>query len=69
MRAHYAISVIVIVLVAFGVKLFFWSAPTAEADTPSVESIRIDVSQMYKNADLPEQEIHDMTFVFATKED
>ena len=69
MRAHYAISIVVIVLVAFGAKLFFWSAPTAEADTPSVESIRIDVSQMYKHADLPEQEIHDMTFVFATKED
>jgi hypothetical protein len=67
MRAHYAIALVVIVLVAFGVKLFFWSAPTAEADTSSVESMRID--EMYKNADLPEQEIHDMTFVFATKED
>jgi ABC-type phosphate transport system auxiliary subunit len=69
MRAHYVIAVVVVVLVAFGVKLFFWSAPPAEADTRSVESMRIDVSQMYKNTDLPEQEIHDMTFVFATKND
>jgi ABC-type phosphate transport system auxiliary subunit len=69
MRAHYVIAVVVVVLVAFGAKLFFWSAPTAEADTRVVESMRIDVSQMYKNADLPDQEIHDMTFVFATKED
>jgi hypothetical protein len=69
MRAHYAIAVVAIVLVALAVKLFFWSAPTAEADTRLIESMRIDVSQMYKNADLPEQEIHDMTFVFATKDD
>ena len=69
MRAHYAIAVVAIVLVALAVKLFFWSAPTAEADTRLIESMRIDVSQMYKNADLPEQEILDMTFVFATKDD
>ena len=67
MRAHYAIAVVAIVLVALAVKLFFWSAPTAEADTRSVESMRID--KMYKNAALPVQEIHDMTFVFATKDD
>jgi len=67
MRAQYAIAVVVVILVAFGVKLFFWSTPTAEADTSSVETMRID--EMYKNADFPQQEIIDLTFVFATKED
>ena len=67
MRAHYAIAVVAMVLVAFGVKLFFWSASPAEADTRSIESMRID--DMYKNADFPQQEIIDLTFVFATKDD
>jgi hypothetical protein len=32
MRAHHAIAVVAVILISFGVKMFFFSAPTAEAD-------------------------------------
>ena len=64
MRAHYAIGIVAIVLIGFGLKLIFFSAPPAEA--VAVESARIDVSQMHQNIkNIPEQKMHDMTFVFS----
>jgi len=33
MRIHHAIAVIAVILISFGVKLFFFSPPTAEAAT------------------------------------
>ena len=64
MRAHHAIAIVAIVLIGFGLKLTFFSAPPAEADVRSVESI--DVSQMHQNIkNLPTQKVHDMTFVFS----
>ena len=62
MRAHHAIVVVAIVLIGFGLKLTFFSAPPAEADV--LESI--EVFQMNQNIEnLPTQKLHDMTFVFS----
>ena len=66
MRAHHAIAIVAILLIGFGLKLTFFSAPPAEADARSVESVRMDVFQMQQNIrNLPEQKMHDMTFVFS----
>jgi len=64
MRAHHAIGIVAVILVGFGLKVLFFSAPLAEADLRSVRSVDMDISQMHqKNKNLPEQKIHDMTFV------
>jgi hypothetical protein len=42
MRAHHAIAIVAIILIGFGLKLTFFSAPPAEADARSVESVRMD---------------------------
>ena len=66
MRAHHAIGIVAVILVGFGLKLLFFSAPIAEADLLGVRSVGIDISQMHQNnKTLPEQKIHDMTFVFS----
>ena len=66
MRAHQAIGIVAVILVGFGLKVLFFSAPLAEADLRSVRSVDMDISQMHqKNKNLPEQKIHDMTFVFS----
>ena len=41
MRAHHAIAVVAVILISFGVKMFFFSAPTAEAD---VKNSRISLA-------------------------
>jgi hypothetical protein len=66
MRAHHVIAVVAVILVGVGVKLIFFTAPTAEADTLSIKSVGVDVSQLHQKVkNLPVQKIHDMTFVFA----
>ena len=66
MRAHHAIGIVAVILVGFGLKLLFFSAPIAEADLLGVRSVGMDISQMHQNnKTLPEQKIHDMTFVFS----
>ena len=61
MRARYAAAVVALVLVGFAAKLFFFSAPPAEA-----EAIHgLDISQMHIGKDIPVQKLHDMTFVFS----
>jgi len=72
MRTHHVIAIIAVILVGFGVKLFFFSAQTAEADllsvtgSLSVKSVSMDVSQISQNIkNLPEEKIRDMTFVFS----
>jgi hypothetical protein len=65
MRVHHGIAIVAILLIGFGLKLTFFSAPRAEADAPSVETVRMDISQMHQNIkNLSEQRMHDMTFVF-----
>jgi hypothetical protein len=69
MRAHHGIiAAVAVVLVGFGVKLIFFSEPTAEAKLLSVKSVSMDISEIHRNTNtknLPVQNIHDMTFVFA----
>jgi hypothetical protein len=65
MRAHHAIAIAAVLLVGFGLKLVFFSAP-AGADVASVKNVGVDVSQMHRNIkNLPAEKFHDMTFVFS----
>jgi hypothetical protein len=66
MRAHHAIAVVTVILIGFGLKLGFFSGPTAEADVSSVKNVNIDISQMHRNIkNLPAEKFQDMTFVFS----
>jgi hypothetical protein len=66
MRAHHAIAVLTVILVGFGLKLTFFSAPIAAAVVGSTKSVSIDVSEMqHKIKNLPVENFHDMTFVFS----
>jgi hypothetical protein len=65
MRVHHVIAVVAVILVGVGVKLTFFGAPTAEADSRSIKSVSVDISQMRQNIkNLPVQKFHDMTLVF-----
>ena len=65
MRAHHVIAVVAVILVGVGVKLIFFTAPTAEADPLFIKSVGVDVSQLHQNVkNLPVQKSHDMSFVF-----
>ena len=67
MRTHPAIAVVTIILVGFGLKLTFFSAPIATADVGSTKGVSIDVAVMHKNIkNLPVEKFHDMTFVFSS---
>jgi hypothetical protein len=46
LSAHYVIAITAILLISFGIKMFFLSAPTAEADTIAVRSTSMDAHQM-----------------------
>jgi hypothetical protein len=69
MRTHHAIAVVAVILISFGVKMFFFSAPTAEADIHAGPSASMDVLKILTNhphgKDLSVQKMHDMTFVFS----
>jgi hypothetical protein len=69
MRVHHAIAIVAVILIGFGVKVLFLPTPGAEADIRAVQSSSINVLQMHLDflnmRDLPLQELHDMTFVFA----
>ena len=66
MRTRHVVTLFAVILVGFGVKLIFFSAPAAEADLLSVKIGSMDVSQMHQNIKkLPVEKIHDMTFVFS----
>jgi predicted acyltransferase len=69
MRAHHAIAVVAVMLIGFGVKLFFFPVPAAEADTPPVLSASVDTLQMHIDhpniKNLPPHKLRDMTFVFS----
>ena len=47
MRLHYVITVVAVILTGFGVKLIFFSAPTAEADLDAVKNGSMNVLQMH----------------------
>jgi predicted acyltransferase len=63
MRARLAIAIAAVLLVGFGLKLIFFSAPIAEADA-GFKRVSMDISAMHRNImDLPVEKIDDMTFV------
>ena len=65
MRARRNIAVVAVILVGVGVKLIFFTAPTAEADSLSIKRVGVDVSRLHQNVkSLPVQEFHDMSLVF-----
>jgi hypothetical protein len=69
LRAHRVAAVIAILLISFGVKMFFLSAPTAEADIHSVPSASMNVLQMQidhpNRTSLAEEKVNDMSLVFS----
>ncbi len=65
MRVHHVVAVVAVILVGFGVKLTFFGGPTAEADTRSIKSMSVDISQIHQDIkNLPVQKFHDMSLVF-----
>jgi hypothetical protein len=66
MRPHQVIAVPAVILVGVGVKLFFFTPPTAEADALTTKRVGVDVAQLQQNVkNLPVQKVHDMSFAFA----
>ena len=66
MRTHPAIAIVTAIPVGFGLKLVFFSAPTAAADVGSTKRVSIDVSEMHRHIkNLPVENFHDMTFGFS----
>ena len=66
MRANHFIAAAVAVSIAIAVKVLFLSGPAAEASADNLKTgAGLDVSKMHENAKLPEQAMHDMTFVFS----
>ena len=60
---RYAIALLAAVLIGFGAKLFFFSAPTALAYVPAVT---INTAEIQGHiTDLPVHKYHDMSFVFS----
>ncbi len=49
MRTHPAIAIVTVILVGFGLKLVFSSAPIVAADVGSTKRVSIDVSEMHQN--------------------
>lgn len=62
MRSHPVIAIATVILIGFGVKLAFFSAPKAAADLGSTGRVGVSVAQIKT---LPVQKVHDMTFVFS----
>jgi hypothetical protein len=66
MRTHPAITIVTVILVGFGLKLAFYSAPTVAADVGATKRVSIDVSEMHRQIkNLPVENFHDMTFGFS----
>jgi hypothetical protein len=67
-RARHVVAVVAVILISLGVTMFFFSAPTAEADRHALPHASMDILQMHidhpNRNDHPVQKSHDMTFVF-----
>ena len=76
LREHHVIAVVAVLLISFGVKMFFSSSPpTAEANIHAVPSAilsaSVNVLQMHRDVDtksLPVQKMNDKTFIFTDEE-
>jgi len=65
MRASHLIAVVAIILVGIGLKVPFFTAPIAEADSRSIESASVDIPQMHHGIrNIQAQKFHDMSLVF-----
>ena len=54
MLARHVIAVVAVILIGVGVKLIFFTAPTAaEADLLPIKSVRVDASQLHQNVREP----------------
>ena len=62
MRSHPVNTIATVILVGFGVKLAFVSAPKAAAGPGSTGSVGVSVAQ---TKILPVRKVRDMTFVFS----
>jgi hypothetical protein len=63
MRSHHVVAVVAVIFIGFGAKLFFFPAPSAEAN---INATSMDVLQMHRDLNiekLPLQKMRDMTFV------
>jgi hypothetical protein len=66
MRAYQGVAIVALPLVGVGVTLIFFAAPTAEADSLSIKSVGLDISQMHQNTkSLAVHRLHDMSLVFS----
>ena len=71
LRTHHVIAVVAVLLISFGVKMFFLSAPTAEATIHAIPNASVNVLQMHRDVDtksLPVQNVNDKTFIFTDEE-
>ena len=65
MRSRHIIAITAVLAVGFGVKLIFFSSPTAEANVDAINSVRMDISQLHQNVkSLLPQRFRDMSLVF-----
>jgi hypothetical protein len=64
MRAHYAVAIVVSILLGLGLKLFVFSAPAAGTNA-TAKGGGMDVSKMHEGKTLPRATMHDMTFVYS----
>jgi hypothetical protein len=68
MRKNHIFSIVSLIVIGLGVKLFFFSAPPAVAEADVIKGLGLDVSHMHDNKNLPKQHYHDMSFVFSAPE-
>ncbi len=72
MRAFQAIAVVAVLIVGLGAKLALFPATEAEANrtvAPSLSVGVLETSSDHQNASvLPDEKIHDMTFVYPEKD-
>jgi hypothetical protein len=65
MRAYHFMAFVAVILIGIGVKLPFFAAPSAEADSRSIESLSVDIPRMHHSGkNIPVQKFHDMSLVF-----
>ena len=65
MRARHIIAVVAIILVGVGLKLAFFTAPTAEAVSLSVKRAGADASQLHRNVNnSPAEKSHGAPLTF-----
>ena len=70
-RTHPVIAIAAMLIISFVVKMFFLSAPTAEAKRHAIPSASVNVLQMHRDVNtksLPVQKMNDKTFIFTDEE-